>query len=101
MGRSRWGRDCTLVDPSRRSRAQRSLVERAIFSNPSIEIAVTRIKIARANEIATRGAALPDSGSASAQRGGTGTNSARGRVTTPAFRHQFHRPERDHRRWRV
>lgn len=60
-----------------------SLVERAVFSNPSIEIALARIKIARANEIAVRGAALPESGASVGAARSTGTNSARGRVTSP------------------
>ena len=60
-----------------------SLVDRAVLSNPSVEIALTRISIARANEIAVRGAALPDADASAGAARGTGTNSTRGRVAPP------------------
>ena len=60
-----------------------SLVDRAVLSNPSVEIALTRISIARANEIAVRGAALPDADASVGAARGTGTNSTRGRVAPP------------------
>ena len=60
-----------------------SLVDRAVLSNPSVEIALTRISIARANEIAVLGAALPDADASAGAGRGTGTNSTRGRVAPP------------------
>jgi NodT family efflux transporter outer membrane factor (OMF) lipoprotein len=60
-----------------------SLVDRAVRSNPSVEIALTRISIARANEIAVRGAALPEVDASAGAGRGTGSNSTRGRVAPP------------------
>lgn len=60
-----------------------SLVDRAVVSNPNIEIALTHISIARANEIAVRGAALPNADASVGAGWGTGTNSTRGRVAPP------------------
>jgi NodT family efflux transporter outer membrane factor (OMF) lipoprotein len=60
-----------------------SLVDRAVLSNPNVEIALTRISVARANEIAVLGAALPDADASAGAGRGTGTDSTRGRVAPP------------------
>jgi NodT family efflux transporter outer membrane factor (OMF) lipoprotein len=60
-----------------------SLVDRVVRSNPSVEIALTRIAVARANEIAVRGTALPEAEASAGAARGTGTNSTRGRVSPP------------------
>jgi len=60
-----------------------ALVDRAVVSNPSIEIALTHISIARANEIAVRGVALPNVDASVGAGWGTGLNSTRGRVAPP------------------
>lgn len=60
-----------------------SLIHRAISANPDIEIAADHIRAARENEIAVRGAALPDVEASAGAGRGTGTNSTRGRVSPP------------------
>ncbi len=59
------------------------LIERAVVANPDIEIAATRIRAARENEVAVRGMALPDIEASAGAGRGTGTNSAKGRVSSP------------------
>lgn len=60
-----------------------SLVERAVATNPDIAITTTRIRAARENEIAVRGAALPDVEASAGAGRGTGTNSTKGRISGP------------------
>ena len=59
------------------------LVDRAVIANPDIKIAAKRILAARENEIAVRGAALPEVEASAGAGRGTGTNSAKGRVSSP------------------
>jgi NodT family efflux transporter outer membrane factor (OMF) lipoprotein len=60
-----------------------SLVDRAVAANPDIEIAADHIRAARSDEIAVRGMALPDVEASAGAGRGTGTNSAKGRVSGP------------------
>jgi NodT family efflux transporter outer membrane factor (OMF) lipoprotein len=60
-----------------------SLIDRAIVANPDIKIAARRILAARENEIAVRGAALPEVEASAGAGRGSGTNSAKGRVSSP------------------
>jgi NodT family efflux transporter outer membrane factor (OMF) lipoprotein len=60
-----------------------SLVDRAVAANPDIEIAADHIRAARSNEIAVRGMALPDVEASAGAGRGTGSNSAKGRVSAP------------------
>jgi NodT family efflux transporter outer membrane factor (OMF) lipoprotein len=60
-----------------------SLVERAIRSNPDIEIALDRLQEARTQEAVVMGRALPQAGASAAQGFGTGSDLTRGRVASP------------------
>lgn len=60
-----------------------SLIDRAVASNPRIEIALDRIKTARATEVAVVGVALPAVDASVGAGKGTGSNSTKGRVTPP------------------
>ena len=60
-----------------------SLVERAIQSNPSLEIALTRLQQARTLEVAVTGVALPELEASGGAGRGTGSNLTRGRVSPP------------------
>lgn len=60
-----------------------SLVERAIKSNPDIEIALDRLQEARTQEAVVMGRALPEAGGSAAQGYGTGSDLTRGRVAPP------------------
>lgn len=60
-----------------------SLIDRAVAANADIKIAGRRILAARENEIAVRGAALPDVEASAGAGRGTGTNSVKGRVSSP------------------
>jgi len=71
-----WWR--TLNDPQ-----LDSLIERAIQSNPSIEIALARLQQARTFEVAITGVALPEVGASAGGGRGTGSNLARGRISPP------------------
>ena len=68
----------TLNDPE-----LNSLVERAIQSNPSLEIALTRLQQARTLEVAVTGVALPELEASAGAGRGTGSNLTRGRVSAP------------------
>jgi NodT family efflux transporter outer membrane factor (OMF) lipoprotein len=57
-----------------------SLVERAIKSNPDLEIALTRLQEARNYEAVVAGHALPEVDASAAAARGTGTDLARGRA---------------------
>jgi NodT family efflux transporter outer membrane factor (OMF) lipoprotein len=60
-----------------------SLIDRAIIANPDIKIAARRILAARENEIAVRGGALPEVEASGGAARGSGTNSTKGRVSSP------------------
>ncbi|MGD0489842.1 MAG: efflux transporter outer membrane subunit [Syntrophorhabdales bacterium] len=60
-----------------------SLVERAIRSNPDIEIALDRLQEARTQEAVVMGRAMPEAGASAAQGYGTGSDLTRGRVAPP------------------
>ncbi len=60
-----------------------SLVERAIRSNPDIEIALYRLQEARTQEAVVMGRAMPEAGASAAQGYGTGSDVTRGRVAPP------------------
>jgi len=60
-----------------------SLVQRAVVANPDLAIAATRIRAARENEVAVRGAALPVIDTSAGAGRGSGTNSTKGRVAPP------------------
>jgi NodT family efflux transporter outer membrane factor (OMF) lipoprotein len=69
----RWWQ--TLHDPH-----LNALVERAVVSNPDIEVAMTRVQEARSQEIVVIGAALPTVGGSGGIATGTGTDLTKGRV---------------------
>ena len=69
----RWWR--TLQD-----RQLNAIIERAIQSNPDIDIALTRVQAARTQEIVVVGAALPKVNVGAAAAAGTGTDLVKGRV---------------------
>jgi NodT family efflux transporter outer membrane factor (OMF) lipoprotein len=56
-----------------------ALIERAVVSNPDIEIALTRVQEARELEIVVIGAMLPAAGASAAIATGTGTDLTKGR----------------------
>jgi NodT family efflux transporter outer membrane factor (OMF) lipoprotein len=60
-----------------------SLVERAIRSNPDIEIALDRLQEARTQEVVVLGRALPEVGMSAARAYGTGHDLTRGRIAPP------------------
>lgn len=60
-----------------------SLVQRAVVANPDVAIAATRIRAARENEVAVRGAALPVVDTSVGAGRGSGTNSTKGRIAPP------------------
>jgi NodT family efflux transporter outer membrane factor (OMF) lipoprotein len=60
-----------------------SLVERAIKSNPDVEIALTRLQQARTYESVVLGHALPEVDASAGAGRGTGSNLARGRASQP------------------
>jgi NodT family efflux transporter outer membrane factor (OMF) lipoprotein len=60
-----------------------SLVERAIQSNPDIEIALDRLQEARTQEAVVMGRAMPAAGASAARAYGTGHDVTRGRVAPP------------------
>jgi NodT family efflux transporter outer membrane factor (OMF) lipoprotein len=60
-----------------------SLVERAIQSNPDIEIALDRLQEARTQEAVVMGRAMPAFDASAAQASGTGNDLTRGRVASP------------------
>ncbi len=60
-----------------------SLVERAIKSNPDVEIALDRLQEARTLEEVVMGGALPAAGVSAAQGYGTGSDLTRGGVAPP------------------
>jgi NodT family efflux transporter outer membrane factor (OMF) lipoprotein len=68
----RWWQ--TLRDPH-----LNALIERAVVSNPDIEIALTRVQEARSQEIVVIGAALPTVGGSAAIATGSGTDLTKGR----------------------
>jgi len=57
-----------------------ALIERAIASNPDIEIALTRVQEARTEQIVVIGAMLPTVGGSGAIATGTGTDLSKGRA---------------------
>jgi NodT family efflux transporter outer membrane factor (OMF) lipoprotein len=57
-----------------------ALIERAVVSNPDIEIALTRVQEARSQQIVVIGAMLPTVGGSAAVATGTGTDLTKGRV---------------------
>jgi NodT family efflux transporter outer membrane factor (OMF) lipoprotein len=57
-----------------------ALIERAIASNPDIEIALTRVQEARSQEIVVLGAMLPTVGGSGTIATGSGTDLTKGRV---------------------
>jgi NodT family efflux transporter outer membrane factor (OMF) lipoprotein len=60
-----------------------SLIERAIQANPSLEIALTRLKEARTFETVVAGHALPSLEASAGAGRGTGSDLTRGRVASP------------------
>src|SRR6266852_2116934 len=60
-----------------------ALIERAVVSNPDIEIMLTRVQEARTREIVVLGAMLPTVGGNAAIAAGTGVNLVIGRVPLP------------------
>src|SRR6202167_469129 len=60
-----------------------SLVERAIRSNPDLEIALNRLQQARTYEAVVLGHALPEVDASAAAARGTGTDLSRGRAQQP------------------
>jgi NodT family efflux transporter outer membrane factor (OMF) lipoprotein len=60
-----------------------SLVERAIKTNPDLEIALDRLQEARAEESVALGGALPNGGGGGGAGVGTGTDATRSRVSGP------------------
>jgi NodT family efflux transporter outer membrane factor (OMF) lipoprotein len=60
-----------------------SLVERAVKSNPDLEIALTRLQQARTYEAVVLGHALPEIDASAAAARGTGTDLTRGRAQQP------------------
>jgi NodT family efflux transporter outer membrane factor (OMF) lipoprotein len=60
-----------------------SLVERAVKSNPDLEIALTRLQQARTYESVVVGHALPEVDASAAAARGTGSDLTRGRADTP------------------
>lgn len=60
-----------------------SLIDRAVARNPAIEVALDRIRTARATEVAVVGAALPSADSSAGAGKGTGSNSTKGRIAPP------------------
>jgi NodT family efflux transporter outer membrane factor (OMF) lipoprotein len=73
---TRWWR--SLNDPE-----LDSLVERAIYANPDLEIALTRLQEARTYESIVLGGALPVAEASGAAARGSGTNSTKDRVSGP------------------
>jgi len=59
------------------------LVERAIQTNPDIEIALDRLQQARETEAIAIGTALPQGGFSAGAGVGTGSNSVKGRISAP------------------
>ncbi len=57
-----------------------ALIERAVVSNPDIEIALTRVQEAREQQIVVIGAMLPTVGGSAGIATGTGTDLTKGRV---------------------
>jgi NodT family efflux transporter outer membrane factor (OMF) lipoprotein len=57
-----------------------ALIERAVASNPDIEIALTRVQEARTEQIVVLGALLPTVGASAAAGLGTGTDLTKGRA---------------------
>jgi NodT family efflux transporter outer membrane factor (OMF) lipoprotein len=57
-----------------------ALVERAVASNPDIEIALTRVQEARSEQIVVIGAMLPTVGGSGTEAIGSGTDLTKGRV---------------------
>jgi NodT family efflux transporter outer membrane factor (OMF) lipoprotein len=57
-----------------------ALIERAVASNPDIEIALTRVQEARTEQIVVLGALLPTVGATAATALGTGTDATKGRA---------------------
>ena len=60
-----------------------SLVERAVKSNPDLEIALTRLQQARTYEAVVLGHAVPEIDASAAAARGTGTDLTRGRAQQP------------------
>ena len=60
-----------------------ALIERAVASNPDIEIMLTRVQEARSREIVVVGAMLPTAGGSAAIATGTGVNLMIGRIPLP------------------
>jgi len=60
-----------------------SLVERAVKSNPDLEVALTRLQQARTYEAVVLGHALPEIDASAAAGRGTGTDLTRGRAQQP------------------
>src|SRR6266436_5915257 len=60
-----------------------ALIERAIVSNPDIEIMLTRVQEARTREIVVLGGMLPTVGGSAAIATGTGVNLMQGRIPLP------------------
>jgi outer membrane protein TolC len=60
-----------------------ALIERAVASNPDIEIMLTRVQEARSREIVVVGAMLPTAGGSAAIATGTGVNLMIGRLPLP------------------
>ncbi len=59
------------------------LIERAIASNPDIEIALTRVQEARSQQIVVLGGMLPTVGGSGTDAIGSGTDLTKGRVAQP------------------
>src|SRR5208282_5021765 len=57
-----------------------ALIERAVASNPDLEIALTRVQEARTEQIVVLGALLPTVGASAATSLGTGTDLTKGRA---------------------
>src|SRR5271163_717952 len=57
-----------------------ALIDRAVASNPDIEIALTRVQEARTEQIVVLGAMLPNVGASGAAGLGTGTDLTKGRA---------------------
>ncbi len=60
-----------------------SLIDRAVRSNPDLQIALDRLQAARTYEIAIVGSVLPDVEASGAAARGTGTDLGRGRANQP------------------
>ncbi len=60
-----------------------SLIERAILSNPDLEVALTRLQMAQTQEAVVMGLALPQGDFSGGAARGSGTNVTKGRIAGP------------------